>query len=293
MPTRLPRSRADLAHDRHARVAALVNAMTEAHDLRLFRERIHHPAFGAIRGLDLVEHLHRLLVRAAVERAFQRSARARDRRIHVGQRRGGDARGEGRGVEFVIGVKDENRVHHPDLPIRRHFAAELVKEIARQRQIGPFRQRILAVLNPKTVRDQRRHLRDQAHRLADVGVVRVIVQFGIERRRASNSRSATCPSDACSSAAAASFPAPPSAANAPPRAPAKIPRAAPSSAARRSAAGKRLPRSSPSPPSRECRSRDTSGRRSDRPSRFRFRPRSRRRGRGCRRVWCRFQCSWE
>ncbi len=89
--------------------------MTEAHDLGFLRQRVHHPFLGAIGRLDFVEHLHRFFIRAAVQRTLQRPACARDRRVHVGQGRSRHARGKGRGVEFVIGIEDKNRVHHPDL----------------------------------------------------------------------------------------------------------------------------------------------------------------------------------
>ena len=50
------------------------------------------------------QHLHHLLVGAAVQRPFER-ADAADRRIDVGQRRGGDAAGERGRVQLVVGVK--------------------------------------------------------------------------------------------------------------------------------------------------------------------------------------------
>ncbi len=118
--------------------------MAKAHDLGLLRQGIHHPFLRAIGRPDVVEHFHRLLVGAAVERAFERSAGARDRGIHVGQGRSRDARGKSRGVEFVIGIENQNRVHHPELPILRHFAVQLVEKIARHGQVRVLRQGIQA-----------------------------------------------------------------------------------------------------------------------------------------------------
>src|SRR5947209_495638 len=54
-------------HDRHTRIAFLVNTMTEPHDLRFLRQLLLQPAFGTIRRLDIIEHPHRLLIRAAVQ----------------------------------------------------------------------------------------------------------------------------------------------------------------------------------------------------------------------------------
>ena len=61
--------------------------------------------------LDLEGHL----VGAAVLRAAQRADRAGDAGVHVRAGAGDDPRGEGRGVELVLGVQDERGVHgaHP------------------------------------------------------------------------------------------------------------------------------------------------------------------------------------
>ena len=57
------------------------------------------------------DDVHRDFVGAAVLRAAQRADRAGDARIHVRTGAGDDARGEGRGVELVLGVQDQRRVH--------------------------------------------------------------------------------------------------------------------------------------------------------------------------------------
>src|ERR1041385_1378354 len=64
----------DLTHDRHTRVALLVNTMAEPHNLGLFRKFFLQPRFRAIRCLDLVEHAHRFLVSTAVQWTLQRAA---------------------------------------------------------------------------------------------------------------------------------------------------------------------------------------------------------------------------
>ena len=74
----------------------------------------------------------------------------------------------------MIGVQVENRVQHPDLPILRNFALQLVKEIACLREIRSFRQRFFAMRNAPAVSNQGGNARDQSDRLADVGVMRVV-----------------------------------------------------------------------------------------------------------------------
>ena len=62
---------------------------------------------------DLEQHLHHFGVGAAVQRPFQRADAGHDRRVHVGERRRGDARGKRRGVELVIRMQRERDVHRP------------------------------------------------------------------------------------------------------------------------------------------------------------------------------------
>ena len=110
-----------------------------------FASCVFQPAFSAIRGLDFVEHPHRFFVRAAMQRALQRSASRRHRGVNIRQGRCRHARGKGRCIEFMVRVQNENRVHHPDLPILRHVPGQLVEEIAGMSQIRLIRNRILAL----------------------------------------------------------------------------------------------------------------------------------------------------
>ena len=71
----------------------------------------------------------------------------------------------------MIGIKNENRVHHSDFPGLRDLAAQLVKKISRQRKVRLLWQRIFAMLNPITVGDQRRNFCDQPDRFANVCLV--------------------------------------------------------------------------------------------------------------------------
>jgi hypothetical protein len=59
---------------------------------------------------DLDQQLHHVGVGAAVQRTLQRADRADDRRIEIGQCRRGDARGERRRVQLVIGVQRQRDV---------------------------------------------------------------------------------------------------------------------------------------------------------------------------------------
>ena len=61
----------DLAHQRHSRIAFLVNTMSKSHDLLFRSELFRQPVFRAIRRPDFLEHLHRFLIRAAVQRSFE------------------------------------------------------------------------------------------------------------------------------------------------------------------------------------------------------------------------------
>ncbi len=67
-------------------------------------------ALGAGVLADVEQHLHDVGVGAAVQRALQRADRRDDGRVDVGERRGGDARGERRRVQLVVGVQHERDV---------------------------------------------------------------------------------------------------------------------------------------------------------------------------------------
>src|SRR5579864_4182141 len=91
-----------------ARVLRAVHAMAEAGDLFLPRQLPANDGLGAIeagRGANLEEQLHDLGIRPAVERSLQGADGGHDGGVDVGQRRGGDARGERRRVELMIGVQ--------------------------------------------------------------------------------------------------------------------------------------------------------------------------------------------
>ena len=82
--------------------------------------------------------------------------RRRDGGVHVGHRRRGHPRGEGRSVEFVLGVQGEHDVHRVRLP-RLGLAARQAKEESRRvRQVAPGRNRAAAVRDAPTAGHQRR-----------------------------------------------------------------------------------------------------------------------------------------
>ena len=62
------------------------------------------------RRADLLEHVDDAFIGAAVQRALERADGGADRGIHVAERRGDDARGEGAGVEAVLGVQHVGHV---------------------------------------------------------------------------------------------------------------------------------------------------------------------------------------
>src|SRR5437899_6471162 len=103
-----------------------------------------------------------------MQRPFQRRASGSDRRVNSRQRRGSHARGESRCVEFMICVKNKNRVEHPRLPRLRHCSSQFIKEVSCVLEIWPFRQWLLALRNSPTIGNQGGNTRDQADRLANV-----------------------------------------------------------------------------------------------------------------------------
>ena len=127
--------------------------MAETHDLFFRVQFFHQPAFRVIRRPDFFKHLHCFFVGAAVQGTLQRRNCGSDRCVDSCERRSRDARRKGGSVEFVVGVKIENRIQHPDLPVLQNVAIQFVKEIAGLREIGSFRQRLLAVRDAPAVSD--------------------------------------------------------------------------------------------------------------------------------------------
>ena len=81
--------------DGGARVRFAVDRVAKTHDFFLPLEHGEHSALGLLRAAPLLDHRHRGLVGAAMERAAQGTDGGGDATVQIGQRRGDDPRGEG------------------------------------------------------------------------------------------------------------------------------------------------------------------------------------------------------
>ena len=104
----------DLLDDDIAWIADGVDRVAEADDDLFALDAFADVGLGFVRRgvalLDLESHF----IGAAVLGAFESTNRASYCRVHVGASAGDDTRGEGRGVELVLGVEDERDVHRLD-----------------------------------------------------------------------------------------------------------------------------------------------------------------------------------
>ena len=121
-----------------ARVADGIHRVPEADDDLLVRDTFADVAFCLIRGHVALLHLERELVRAAVLRPAQRADRAGNRRIDVRAGAGDHAGGEGRRVEFVLGVEVERGMHRPRPEGRGRLAVQQVQKMAADRVVLGF-----------------------------------------------------------------------------------------------------------------------------------------------------------
>ena len=123
-----------LAQVRRARILGVVDAVTEAGNLFLPRQLGADDFFGLLDrrvGADLEQQPHHVGVGAAVQRALQRADRADDRRVDVGERRGGDAGREGGRVQLVVGVQHQRDVEGARRQTARPLAGQHVEEVRR------------------------------------------------------------------------------------------------------------------------------------------------------------------
>ena len=103
-----------------ARILGAVDAVAEAHDpLAAVEQVVRRSASASPACRRRVEHRQHARGRAAVERAGERADRRRERRGAVGARRRDDPRGEGRGVEAVLGGADPVGVERLHVPAGR------------------------------------------------------------------------------------------------------------------------------------------------------------------------------
>ena len=113
MPSSSQHLVAGLLHDLGARIVVLVDPVAEAHQA----ERIvlvlgaGDEFRDAVDGADLLQHVERRLVGAAMGRAPQAGDAGGDAGERIGARRAGEPHRRGRGVLLVVGVQDEDAVH--------------------------------------------------------------------------------------------------------------------------------------------------------------------------------------
>ena len=118
-----------------ARIADRVDRVAEADDDFLALDARLDVGLGLVRRLVALLHLEGDFVGAAVLRPAQRADRAGDAGIDVRAGAGNHARGEGRGVELVLGVEVERDVHRLDPRLRRRLAVQQVQEVAADRVV--------------------------------------------------------------------------------------------------------------------------------------------------------------
>ena len=134
--------------------------------------------FSAVAGPPAAaQHVHHLLVGAAVQPALQRADGRDDARMQVRLRRADDAGRERRGVELVLGVQDQRHVQGPHRVGRRFPAAQHVKEVGGVAQVGPGGDRRQAVAEAPVRRDGHGDLAEQSFRLAQAGGVATGLAF--------------------------------------------------------------------------------------------------------------------
>ena len=102
--------------------------MPEAHDLLFALQHAHQAGFGFFGSLELLDQLHGRFVGTAVQRAAQGTDGAGYAAVDVRQRGGTNASGEGRRVEFVLGVQNQGNVHHLLVQLARLLAVQQLQE---------------------------------------------------------------------------------------------------------------------------------------------------------------------
>src|SRR5439155_9306136 len=112
--------RGEAAQELRTRVFRLVYPVPETGELVLALDGRVDELLDVLGRTDLLEHLHRPVGRAAVQRSLERTERRGHRGVHVGVRACDDARGERRCVQAVPGLNDEARVEDLGRP-RVHF----------------------------------------------------------------------------------------------------------------------------------------------------------------------------
>ncbi len=161
-----------------ARVGLFVDGVAKAHDLVLAFQHAQQLGSGLLRALETLDQLHRRLVGTAMQRATQRTDGSGYTGVQVGQGRGTDAGGEGRGVELVLGVEDQRHVHDLDVQLARLLAVQQVQEVATEGVFVTAAVDTHAVVGEAVpVAHHRREQRQQAIGLVTLGIEG---QFGFQ-----------------------------------------------------------------------------------------------------------------
>ena len=175
----------EAAQVRRPGIFRLVDAVTESGDFRPGGQLLPDVVRGQGDLPDLVEHVHHVLVGAAVQRSFERADGRRDRRVHVRERGRGDPCGEGRRVQFVVGMQDQGDVEGLRVLGVRDRTVQHVQEIGGVAQVRIRRDGIGAAGDPMPGGGNGRELGGQPDGFAQVGfagvVRRVRVEGGQER----------------------------------------------------------------------------------------------------------------
>ena len=103
--------------------------MAEPHQLLLVGQPVGHILLRVLAAPNLGGHLDYLLVRASVQRPLEGTDRPCDGRVDVGEGGGDDPRGEGRGVQLVVSVEDEEDVHQAGVRIGGLLPRDHVEEV--------------------------------------------------------------------------------------------------------------------------------------------------------------------
>lgn len=162
----------------HQQVAPVLHALDELGD--------------PIDGADLLQHVQRFFVRAAVLGTPERGDAGRDAGERIGSRRAREADGRGRGVLLVVSVQDEDAVHRLGqdrirLPVLGRDREAHAQEVLGVGQVvARVHERLAARIFERPGRDGR-HLRDHPvrgdHPLLGIIDVRAVM---IERRQRAN-----------------------------------------------------------------------------------------------------------
>src|SRR3954451_4840540 len=167
---------------RRARIFRAIDAVTEAGDLHLPRKL---SANGLVDPLgrrilaDLDQQAHHVGIGAAVQGTLQRANRADGRRVQVGERCGGHARGKRGGVQFMIRVQHERDIERARGERVRSLAFQHVEKIRGVPERGIRLDQTATRLQPAVGRDESRYLRGEAHGLAIIRGLRVVSYLGI------------------------------------------------------------------------------------------------------------------